>query len=56
MPDKSKKAQAIVNKIDNATGDDAIKAGIKEAVEYLESKKKHQIANEIKKKTKGFAF
>lgn len=56
MSDKSKEAKKIVDKIDSATKDAEIKAGIIAAVKYLEKIKKFHIADDIRKKTTGFAF
>lgn len=53
---KDKEARKIIKLIDEADGDKDIKEGIRQAVTYLQKKKKFHIADEIQKKTKGFAF
>jgi ribosomal protein L7Ae-like RNA K-turn-binding protein len=46
----------LIEKIDTAEGDDAIKEGLREAVKRLEALEKFAIANDIRKKATGFAF
>jgi hypothetical protein len=51
-----KSAREIIAKIDEAEGDDDIKEGIRLAVTKIEQNGKITLANEIRKKTAGFAF
>ena len=54
--DSSEEAQGIIVKMDEATEDNHIKEGIKEAVAYLEKKDKLTLSEQLKEMTKGFAF
>jgi ribosomal protein L7Ae-like RNA K-turn-binding protein len=53
---KDKKSKKLIDKIDKATTDDQIKAGLREGVERLRELGKTAIAEDIESKTKGFAF
>jgi hypothetical protein len=46
----------LIEKIDTAEGDAAIKEGLRGAVERLEALGKIAIANDIRRKASGFAF
>lgn len=47
---------AMLERIDSAEGDEAIKEGLRDAVKRLEALDKRSIADDIRKKTTGFAF
>ena len=51
-----KPSKKLINKIDKATNDTQIKAGIVEGVKRLRELGKNALADDIEKKTKGFAF
>lgn len=53
---KDKKSKALIKQIDQATDDAAIKKGIVAGVKRLRELGKNTLADEIEKKTKGFAF
>jgi ribosomal protein L7Ae-like RNA K-turn-binding protein len=50
------KSKKLIKKIDEAEGDDDLKAGLKEGVKRLRELGKNALADDIEKKTKGFAF
>lgn len=50
------KAKDLLKKMDKAKGDEDVKAGLVEGVKLLRELGKNQLADEIVKKTKGFAF
>jgi hypothetical protein len=50
------KSQEIIQDIDEADNDDQIKRGIKAGVLRLRELGKNALADDIEKKTKGFAF
>ena len=49
-------SQEIIAKIDEADGDEAIKEGIRLAVDRIENLGKITLAQDIREKTVGFAF
>ena len=51
-----KASESLIKKIDAATSDSQIKEGIKAGVKRLRELDKNAIADDIEKKTKGFAF
>lgn len=51
-----KKSKKIIKQIDEAEGDDDIKSGLKAGVARLRELGKNALADDIEKKTKGFAF
>lgn len=51
-----KPSKSLINKIDKAKNDEQIKAGIVAGVKRIRELGKITLANEIEKKTKGFAF
>ncbi len=51
-----KASKKLISKIDKAASDSQIKAGIKEGVARLRELGKYALADDIEKKTKGFAF
>lgn len=51
-----KPSKALIKKIDSATSDDQIKSGIVAGVKRLRELGKNTLADDIEKKTKGFAF
>ena len=51
-----KPSKKLINKIDKAKNDEQIKAGLVEAVKRLRELGKNALADDIEKKTKGFAF
>lgn len=51
-----KKSKAIIKKIDHATNDEQVKTGIVAAVKRIRELGKHALADDIERKTKGFAF
>jgi iron only hydrogenase large subunit-like protein len=53
---KDKKSKALIKQIDEATDDSQIKKGIVAGVKRLRELDKNTLADEIEKKTKGFAF
>lgn len=53
---KDKKSKALIKQIDEATDDAAIKKGIVASVKRLRELGKNTLADEIEKKTRGFAF
>lgn len=53
---KDKASKSLIKMIDKATSDEQIKEGIKAGVKRLRELDKNAIADDIEKKTKGFAF
>jgi hypothetical protein len=53
---KDKKSKVLIKQMDEATDDTAIKKGIVAAVARLRELGKNTLADDIVKKTKGFAF
>jgi len=53
---KDKTSKALIKTIDSATNDATIKKAIVAGVERLRELDKNNIADDIVKKTKGFAF
>jgi hypothetical protein len=53
---KDKKSKALIKQIDEATDDSQIKKGIVAGVARLRELGKNALADDIQKKTKGFAF
>lgn len=51
-----KQSKQLIKRIDRATDDAEIKAGIVEGVKRLRELGKNALADDIEKKTKGFAF
>lgn len=51
-----KQSKALIKKIDKASSDAQIKAGLKEGVKRLRELDKNALADDIEKKTTGFAF
>lgn len=51
-----KQSKSLINKIDKATSDKQIKDGIVAGVKRLRELDKNALADDIEKKTKGFAF
>ena len=51
-----KASKSLIKKIDSAKSDEQLKAGIVAGVKRLRELDKNALANEIEKKTKGFAF
>ncbi len=51
-----KQSKKLIQKIDEAEGDDDIKAGLREGVKRLRELGKTALADDIEKKAKGFAF
>lgn len=51
-----KPSKSLIKKIDTATSDAAIKSGIVAGVKRLRELDKNALADDIEKKTKGFAF
>lgn len=51
-----KESKSLVKKIDKATNDKQIKEGIVAGVKRLRELDKNALADDIEKKTKGFAF
>lgn len=51
-----KQSKNLIKQIDEAGDDDAIKNGIKKAVKRLRELGKNALADDVEKKTKGFAF
>lgn len=50
------KSKKLIEKIDEAEGDDDLKEGLREGVKRLRELDKNALADDIEKKTKGFAF
>ena len=53
---KDKKSKALIKQIDEATDDAQIKKGIVAGVKRLRELGKNALADDVEKKTKGFAF
>lgn len=53
---KDKKSKSLIKQIDAATDDSEIKKGIVAGVGRLRKLGKNSLADEVEKKTKGFAF
>lgn len=51
-----KQSKKLIQKIDEAEGDDDVKSGLRDGVKRLRELGKNAIADDIEKKTKGFAF
>jgi hypothetical protein len=51
-----KQSKALIKKIDEATSDSQVRSGIRAGVKRLRELDKNALANDIEKKTKGFAF
>lgn len=51
-----KQSKKLIKKIDEATNDSQLKEGIREGVKRLRELGKNALADDIEKKTKGFAF
>jgi hypothetical protein len=50
------KSKKLIKQIDEAEGDNDLKAGLKAGVKRLRELGKNALADDIEKKTKGFAF
>lgn len=50
------KSKALIKRMDSATGDAELKKGLQEGVKRLRELDKNALADDIEKKTKGFAF
>ncbi len=51
-----KESKALIKKIDKATSDKQVKDGLVAGVKRLRALGKNALADDIEKKTKGFAF
>lgn len=51
-----KKSKNLIKKIDEAENDGTLKEGLREGVKRLRELGKNALADDIEKKTKGFAF
>lgn len=50
------KSKKLIDKMDSASTDAQLKSGLKEGVKRLRELGKNALADDIEKKTKGFAF
>lgn len=53
---KDKPSKSLIKKIDTAESDEQIKEGLRAGVKRLRELEKYALADDIEKKTKGFAF
>lgn len=51
-----KASKSLIKEIDEAEDDDQIKSGLRKGVKRLRELGKNALADDIEKKTKGFAF
>lgn len=53
---RDKESKGLIKRMDGATGDQVLKECLREGVKRLRMLDKNVLADEIEKKTKGFAF